>query len=86
MPVLTLKRLGVPPPPPPRSTFRAITLQRAKLSPPRRDTLYDFFLSSFPHILTPNLWRPGVRFWSYVTFCTCTSDQNGSKMAEMNLF
>ena len=37
-------------------------------------TLYDFFLSSFPHILTPNLWRPGVRFWSYVTFCTCTSD------------
>ena len=22
-------------------------------------TLYDFFLSSFPHILTPNLWRPG---------------------------
>ena len=31
-------------------------------------TLYDFFLSSFPHILTPNLWRPGVRFWSYVTF------------------
>ena len=27
-------------------------------------TLYDFFLSSFPHILTPNLWRPGVRFWS----------------------
>ena len=38
-------------------------------------TLYDFFLSSFPHILTPNLWRPGVRFWSYVTFCTCTSDR-----------
>ena len=38
-------------------------------------TPYDFFLSSFPHILTPNLWRPGVRFWSYVTFCTCTSDR-----------
>ena len=38
-------------------------------------TLYDFFLSSFPHILTPNLWRPGVRFWSYITFCTCTSDR-----------
>ena len=38
-------------------------------------TLYDFFLSSFPHILTPNLWRPGVRLWSYVTFCTCTSDR-----------
>ena len=38
-------------------------------------TRYDFFLSSFPHILTPNLWRPGVRFWSYVTFCTCTSDR-----------
>ena len=38
-------------------------------------TLYDIFLSSFPHTLTPNLWRPGVRFWSYVTFCTCTSDR-----------
>ena len=38
-------------------------------------TLYDNFLSSFPHILTPNLWRPGVRFRSYVTLCTCTSDQ-----------
>ena len=38
-------------------------------------TLYDFFLSSFPHILTPNLCRPGVRFWSYVTFCTCRSDR-----------
>ena len=38
-------------------------------------TLYAFFLSSFPHILTPNLWRPGVRFWSYVTFCTCTLDR-----------
>ena len=38
-------------------------------------TLYDNFLSSFPHILTPNLWRPGVRFRSYVTLCTCTSDR-----------
>ena len=34
-------------------------------------TLYDNFLSSFPHILTPTLWRPGVRFRSYITFCTC---------------
>ena len=33
-------------------------------------TLYDNFLSSFPHMLTPNLWRPGLRFRSYVTFCT----------------
>ena len=31
---------------------------------------YDNFLSSFPYILTPNLWRPGVQFPSYVTFCT----------------
>ena len=38
-------------------------------------TFYDFFLSSFPHILTTNLWCPGVRFWSYVTLCTCTSDR-----------
>ena len=38
-------------------------------------TLYDNFLSSFPHILTPHLWRPGVRFRSYVTLCTCTSDR-----------
>ena len=38
-------------------------------------TLYDNFLLSFPHILTPNLWRPGVRFRSYVTLCTCTSDR-----------
>ena len=37
--------------------------------------LYDNFLSSFPHILTPNLWWPGVWFRSYVTFCTCTSDR-----------
>ena len=38
-------------------------------------TLYDNFLSSFPHIFTPNLWRPGVRFRKYVTLCTCTSDR-----------
>ena len=38
-------------------------------------TLNDNFLSSFPHILTPNLWRLGVRFRSYVTLCTCTSDR-----------
>ena len=67
---LTLKRLGGGLKGPP-STFRAITLQRAMLSPRH----FDFFLSSFPHILTPNLWRLGVRFWSYVTFCTCTSDR-----------
>ena len=39
-------------------------------------TLYDFFLSSFPHILTPNLWRPGVRFWQLRNvYGTCTSDR-----------
>ena len=67
---LTLKRLGGPKRPP--STFRAITLQRAKLLPRHFMT---FFSSSFSHILTPNLWRPGVGFWRYVTFCTCTSDR-----------
>ena len=70
---LTLKRLGGGGPFRPPSTFRAITLQATRKA--LAATLYDFFLSSFPHILTPNLWRPGVRFWSYVTFCTCTSDR-----------
>ena len=66
---LTLKRLGGPKRPP--STF-AWLLCNAQSS--RCDTVW-LFLSSFPHILTPNLWRPGVRFWSYITFCTCTSDR-----------
>ena len=29
-------------------------------------TLYDNFLLSFPHILTPNLWQPGARFRMHV--------------------
>ena len=66
--LLTLIRLAPPPP----STFRAITLQRAKLSP--RLFMTIFFRVS-PHILTPNL-----RFRSYVTFCTCTSDRKRLKM------
>ena len=69
---LTLKRLGEVAMMAPPSTFRAITRQRAKLSPRH---FYDNFLSSFPHILTPNLWRPGVRFRSYVTFCTYMLDR-----------
>ena len=68
--VLTLKRLGGPKRPP-LDISRDYSATRKALAA----TLYDFFLSSFPHILTPNLWRPGVRFWSYVTFCTCTSDR-----------
>ena len=67
---LTLKRLGGPKRPP-LDISRDYSATRKALAA----TLYDFFLSSFPHILTPNLWRPGVRFWSYVTFCTCTSDR-----------
>ena len=43
-------------------------------------TLYVNFLSSFPHMLTPNLWRPGVRFRSYITFCKCMSDRKRLKM------
>ena len=42
-------------------------------------TLYDNFLSSFPHILTPNLWHPGVRFRSYVTFVHARPTEKGSK-------
>ena len=36
----------------------------------RIDQFIRFYLSSFPHILTPNLWRPGVRhlrIWLHVT-------------------
>ena len=70
---LTLKRLGGggPKMPPPLDISRDYSATRKAFAA----TLYEFFLSSFPHILTPNLWRPGVRFWSYVTFCTCTSDR-----------
>ena len=70
---LTLKRLGGGPkrPPPPLDISHDYSATRKALAA----TLYDFFLSSFPHILTPNLWRPGVRSWCYVTFCTCTSDR-----------
>ena len=66
---LTLKRLGEGASP--LDISRDYSATRKALAA----TLYDFFLSTFPHILTPNLWRPGVRFWSYVTFCTCTSDR-----------
>ena len=62
---------GGPKRPPPLDISRDYSATRKALAA----TLYDFFLSSSPHILTPNLWRPGVRFWSYVTFCTCTSDR-----------
>ena len=55
---LTLKRLGggggLKGPPP--STFRAITLQRAK---PLAATLYDFFLSSFPAHFDTKFVTPG---------------------------
>ena len=68
---LTLKRLGGGAFKAPLDISRDYSATRKALAA----TLYDFFLSSFPHILTPNLWRLGVRFWSYVTFCTCTSDR-----------
>ena len=65
------KKTGGGPKRPPLDILRDHSATRKALAA----TLYDFFLSSFPHILTPNLWRPGVRFWSYITFCTCTSDR-----------
>ena len=68
---LLKRRGGGGPKRPPLDISRDYSAMRKALAA----TLYDFFLSSFPHILTPNLWRPGVRFWSYVTFCTCTSDR-----------
>ena len=60
----------------PPSTFHVITLQTRKAL---ATTLYNNSLSSFPHILTPNLWCPGLRFRSYITFCTCTSDRKRQK-------
>ena len=72
--VLTLKRLGGAMMPP-LDISRDYSATRKALA----TTLYDNFLSSFPHILTPDLWRPGVRFRSYITFCTCTSDRKWLK-------
>ena len=46
----------------------AITRQRVKLSP--RHFMTIFFRVSRTFWL-PNLWRPGVRFRSYITLCTC---------------
>ena len=70
---LTLNRLGGGglKGPPPLNISRDYSATHKALAA----TLYDFFLWSSPHILTPNLWCPGVRFWSYVTYCTCTSDR-----------
>ena len=68
---LTLIRLGGAMMAPPLDISRDYSATRKALAA----TLYDNFLSSFQHILTPNLWRPGVRFRSYVTLCTCTSDR-----------
>ena len=50
--MLTLKRLGGGlKGPPPLDILRDYSATRKALAA----TLYDFFLSSFPHILTPNL-------------------------------
>ena len=61
--------------PPPLDISRDYSATREALAA----TLYDFFLSSFPHILTPNLWRPGVRFWSYITFLSSIIAKNATK-------
>ena len=73
---LTLIRLGGGPWWPPLDILCDNSATREALA----TTLDDNFLSSFPHILTPNLWRPGVWFRRYVTFCTCTSDRKRLKM------
>ena len=39
----------------------------------------EFFPYRFAHILRPNLWRPGVRLQSYVTFSTCMSARKSLK-------
>ena len=39
----------------------------------------EFLPYRFAHILRPNLWRPGVRLQSYVTFSTCTSARKSLK-------
>ena len=40
----------------------------------RRDTLW-LFSFKFPAHFDTKFVTPGVWFWSYVTFCTCTSDR-----------
>ena len=58
--------------PPPRHFARLLCNAQSS----RRDTLWLFSFKFPAHFDTKiNLWRPGVRFWSYVTFCTCTSDR-----------
>ena len=40
---------------------------------------HEFFPYRFAHILRSNLWCPGVRLQSYVTFSTCMSAQKSLK-------
>ena len=60
--------------PPPLDISRDYSATRKALA----TTLYNNFLLSFPHILTPNLWRYG----SEVTklFVHACRTENGSKM------
>ena len=51
--------------------FLTVRLYHSKF----RTLLSWLFSFKFPAHFDTNLWRPGVRFWSYVTFCTCMSDQ-----------
>ena len=52
---LNPKKTGGPWWPPPLDILHDYSAMREALAA----TLYDNFLSSFPHILTPNLWWPG---------------------------
>ena len=63
--------------PPPPSTFCVITLQHAKLSPRPFRTIFFRVSRTFWHQICD---ARGVRFWSYITFCTCTSDRKRLKM------
>ena len=72
---LTLKRLGEGQNPPPPDISRNMSATRKAITA----AFHDFVLPNLAHLLTPNLRRPGTRFRSYVTFCTCMSHQKSLK-------
>ena len=63
------------PPPPPRH----FSLYKSAARIGRAARFHEFFPVCFAHILRQNLWRPGVRLQSYVTFSTCMSAQKSLK-------
>ena len=67
---LTLKRLGGGPKRPPLDISRDYSATHKALAA----TLW-LFSFKFPAHFDTQICDAGVRFWSYVTFCTCTSDR-----------